>query len=89
MLRIRGCRSEFLSPYDPAVLFHPWFMFYRKDVLAAKGLLPPESWEEVLLLATQLNGTDVDGDGVGDHALCFNTKRNCQVGCGNVLQHAA
>ena len=47
-------------------------MLYRTDLFAAAGLSrPPATWAEVLTAAAALNGTDMDGDGEEDFALCF------------------
>lgn len=43
----------------------------RRDVFKERGLSPPNTWEEMVELAKQLNGTDFSGDGEGDFALCF------------------
>jgi hypothetical protein len=37
-------------------------------------LVVPNSWGELVALAKQLNGTDWNGDGMGDFAVCFDTK---------------
>lgn len=47
------------------------FVYYRRDVLASAGADPPATWKDVLALAKQLNGTDMNGDGVGDFGLCM------------------
>ena len=45
-------------------------MYYRKDVFLAHNVSVPNTWDEYLQIAQLLNGTDMDGDGVGDYALC-------------------
>ncbi|KAG1660559.1 hypothetical protein FOA52_002003 [Chlamydomonas sp. UWO 241] len=49
----------------------PIFVYYRKDVFAAAGLAPPVHWDDFLLAAKTLNGSDFNDDGVADHALCI------------------
>ena len=48
----------------------PILLAYRRDLLAARGLAAPETWAQMLDMAALLNGTDMNGDGVGDYALC-------------------
>ncbi|KAG1660556.1 hypothetical protein FOA52_002000 [Chlamydomonas sp. UWO 241] len=50
---------------------NPVSLYYRKDVFAGAGLAPPAHWDDVLAAARVLNGSDFNGDGVGDHALCI------------------
>ncbi len=38
-------------------------MYYRRDVLAAARLPVPETWEDLLLVARALNGSDFNNDG--------------------------
>eukprot|EP00198_Chlamydomonas_reinhardtii_P006617 XP_001695953.1 predicted protein [Chlamydomonas reinhardtii] len=53
-------------------------MLYRTDLFAAAGLSrPPATWAEVLTAAAALNGTDMDGDGEEDFALCFRPDPDC------------
>ncbi|KAG2434059.1 hypothetical protein HXX76_007787 [Chlamydomonas incerta] len=53
-------------------------MLYRTDALAAAGLSrPPATWAEVLAVATAINGTDLDGDGLREFALCFRPDPDC------------
>jgi multiple sugar transport system substrate-binding protein len=40
-------------------------LFYRKDIFAAKGLVPPKTWDEFLSVAKKLT-EDKNGDGVID-----------------------
>ncbi|KAG1669680.1 hypothetical protein FOA52_002064 [Chlamydomonas sp. UWO 241] len=49
----------------------PFFVFYRKDVFAMAGLGVPNTWDDVVLAAKLLNGSDFNRDGTTDHALCF------------------
>ncbi|GIL42591.1 hypothetical protein Vafri_564, partial [Volvox africanus] len=47
-------------------------LYWRRDVFsAAKLMAPPTTWEELLAVATLLNGTDMNGDGQPDAALCL------------------
>ena len=48
-------------------------MFYRADVLEASRHGVPSSWEDLLQVATALNGTDLDGDGNRDYGVCIST----------------
>ena len=45
-------------------------LYYRRDVLARLGQPVPETWQQLLELAELINGTDLNEDGVLDHALC-------------------
>mmetsp|Transcript_28764 Transcript_28764/g.85064 ORF Transcript_28764/g.85064 Transcript_28764/m.85064 type:complete len:1264 (-) Transcript_28764:2219-6010(-) len=47
------------------------YMYYRTDIFQAAGLDAPNTWEDFLIAARQLNGTDFNGDGVGDYAVCW------------------
>lgn len=47
------------------------FMVFRKDILDAAGLDPPRTWRDFLSLAAEFNGTDMNGDGVGDYGACI------------------
>ncbi|KAG1676528.1 hypothetical protein FOA52_000071 [Chlamydomonas sp. UWO 241] len=55
----------------------PVVTYYRKDVLAKAGLDPPVTWDDLLVAAERLNGTDFNGDGEGDYALCFQLNVEC------------
>ncbi|GLI69213.1 hypothetical protein VaNZ11_013786 [Volvox africanus] len=47
-------------------------LYWRRDVFAvAKLMAPPTTWEELLAVARLLNGTDMNGDGKPDAALCL------------------
>ncbi|EFJ41699.1 hypothetical protein VOLCADRAFT_98288 [Volvox carteri f. nagariensis] len=53
-------------------------LYWRRDLLAAVNLTaPPATWEELLEVAAVLNGTDLNGDGRPDAALCWQLQ-----GCG-------
>ncbi len=47
------------------VLFH-----WRKDVLQRFGQQPPKTWDDLLAVAKAINGSDYNGDGVPDFAIC-------------------
>ena len=47
-------------------------MYARRDILSARGLATPSNWEDLLDLAAEVNGTDFNGDGVPDRAICIN-----------------
>ncbi|KAG1677569.1 hypothetical protein FOA52_014467 [Chlamydomonas sp. UWO 241] len=49
----------------------PFFLYYRKDLFAMIGLGAPTTWEDVMLAAKMLNGSDFNLDGTPDHALCI------------------
>ncbi len=50
-------------------------LYWRRDVLASYGLTSaPATWDDLLAVATAINGTDLDGDGQGDPALCWHTQ---------------
>ncbi|MEW5319035.1 MAG: hypothetical protein WDW38_010211 [Sanguina aurantia] len=52
-------------------------LYYRADVLAAKGIPAPVTWEEVLQLAGELEGQDFNGDGVPDYSFCMQRAGDC------------
>ena len=60
---------------------HRFMMFVRKDILEATGLPIPNTWNELLVVAAALNGTDMNGDGVPDRSLCLNRKPLCRSVC--------
>jgi hypothetical protein len=70
LLRAAGSQPEQITtlPLDNAMLL----LFYRADVLEQHQMLPPSSWDQLLKLAAALNGTDMNGDGTSDHAVCIN-----------------
>lgn len=50
-------------------------LYWRRDMFSAANLSgPPATWEELLAVATVLNGTDLNGDGLPDAALCWQTE---------------
>jgi hypothetical protein len=74
-----GGTSEDVSLYfDPhnQRLWH--LMFYRRDIFRRHNISSaPQTLDELLEVAQQLNGTDFDGDGVPDYALCYNEQPFC------------
>jgi hypothetical protein len=74
-----GGTSEDVSLYfDPhnQRLWH--LMFYRRDIFHRHNISSaPQTLDELLEVAQQLNGTDFDGDGVPDYALCYNEQPFC------------
>ncbi|KAJ9518595.1 hypothetical protein QJQ45_018524, partial [Haematococcus lacustris] len=67
---------ESIVTYDGAVVGLPVYvgfsyMTYRRDVLADRGLVVPNTWDDVLEVARLINGTDMSGDGIGDAAICL------------------
>ncbi|MEO9824054.1 MAG: extracellular solute-binding protein [Paracoccaceae bacterium] len=53
-------------------------MYYRRDILEANGLEPPNTWDEYLDIASKINGQDMNGDGEPDYGSCIFKKRNAQ-----------
>ncbi|GFH14951.1 uncharacterized protein HaLaN_11094, partial [Haematococcus lacustris] len=55
-------------------------LYFRRDVLLAAGVtITPSTWDDVVTLAERLNGTDYNGDGVGDWAVCHTLTNTCQA----------
>ncbi len=48
-----------------------YFLYYRRDVLAAAKLPVPATWDDLLLVAQTLNGSDFNNDGRPDYAMCL------------------
>lgn len=46
-------------------------MACRRDVFAKRNLSVPVTWDEFLDVALALNGSDFNGDGKPDYALCL------------------
>ncbi|EFJ47381.1 hypothetical protein VOLCADRAFT_92015 [Volvox carteri f. nagariensis] len=63
--------------YDGKVVAIPldgdlMLMYYRRDLFLRYNLSVPVTWDDFVQLAEQMNGTDVDGDGVPDlYGACF------------------
>ncbi|KAG1676531.1 hypothetical protein FOA52_000074 [Chlamydomonas sp. UWO 241] len=56
---------------------NPVLLYYRKDVFAKSEIDLPITWDDLLAIAERLNGTDFNGDGKGDHALCVQFNGDC------------
>ncbi|KAL6749500.1 hypothetical protein V8C86DRAFT_994651 [Haematococcus lacustris] len=52
-------------------------LHYRRDVLAAAGLAVPQTWPQLLHVATRLNGSDMNGDGSPDWGICLERDPDC------------
>jgi hypothetical protein len=75
---LTGTGSESIAPAGPSnPSGQPWFVFYRRDVFAAAEIAHPETMDDILSAARQLNGSDFNGDGVPDYSVCFNTYPGC------------
>jgi hypothetical protein len=67
--------SIYLESKNQSVLH---LMHFRRDVFQRHNISSaPQTWAELLQVAQQLNGTDFDGDGLPDYALCYNTQQHC------------
>ena len=42
-------------------------LYLRRDLLLSNNLSAPVTWEDLADLVERLNGTDMNGDGVGDY----------------------
>lgn len=67
---------EVSASYDKAIVGLPIFnglpyLYLRRDVFAMQNLTAPHTWSDLLDLARALNGTDFNGDGQPDYAMCF------------------
>jgi ABC-type glycerol-3-phosphate transport system substrate-binding protein len=49
-------------PLDGDILL----LYYRRDLFAKHGLTVPQTWDDMLELASRMNGTDTNGDGQPD-----------------------
>jgi hypothetical protein len=75
---LSGTGDETISPTSPLVRNgQPWFLFYRRDIFAAANISKPETMDDVLSAASRLNGSDFNGDGKADFAVCFNPVVTC------------
>lgn len=56
-------------------------VFYRTDIkpetVHATGL---DTWQQLLSIVQAVNGTDMDGDGMGDWGLCMDLHKGCMGG---------
>ena len=64
------------SLYEGKVLTLPlagdfFSLLYREDVFASLGRTPPRTLEEYVRTSHDLNGTDLNGDGVPDYGSCI------------------
>ena len=64
------------SLYESTVLTLPLTgdfvsLFYREDIFSSRGMSVPRTLEEHVLTSQELNGTDLNGDGVPDFGSCF------------------
>eukprot|EP00759_Apiculatamorpha_spiralis_P056702 PhF_6_TR8287/c1_g3_i3/m.12725/K02027/ABC.MS.S; multiple sugar transport system substrate-binding protein len=67
---------DYISSFNHRIYVLPvdgdhFLLYYRKDMLLQYGMLPPRTWDDVLSVAKVLNGTDMNGDGVPDYAMCY------------------
>eukprot|EP00955_Chlamydomonas_euryale_P107451 365768-Chlamydomonas_euryale.AAC.4 len=46
-------------------------MYLRRDLFEKAGLGVPTTWDDLLIAANIINGTDIDGDGHGDYSFCL------------------
>jgi hypothetical protein len=42
-----------------------------RDILDKSKMKIPDTWQELIEVAKQINGTDLNGDNESDYALCF------------------
>jgi hypothetical protein len=71
---------------DISVYLEPKFqrvqhlMHFRRDIFRRHNVSrAPQTWAELLELTARLNGTDFDGDGTPDYALCYNMQQHCRA----------
>jgi hypothetical protein len=76
-----GTTMDDISIYkDPKNRHVQHLMHYRRDVFDRFNVSAvPQTWDELLELAARLNGTDFDGDGTPDFALCYNAQMQCRA----------
>ncbi|GAX72747.1 hypothetical protein CEUSTIGMA_g203.t1 [Chlamydomonas eustigma] len=76
------------KPYQPAESIVRGFLpvrtylltFFRKDVLLSRNVTAvPQTWNQLLSVLQSVNGTDMDGDGVEDWALCLDLQPPCKA----------
>jgi multiple sugar transport system substrate-binding protein len=63
---LAACGAESTATYDGKLYAIPWFnngpgLYYRKDLLDAKGLKPPKTYDELLNAAKQTQTADIVG----------------------------
>lgn len=66
---------EYLCLYDNNIYTLPFdgdqfLLFYRRDLQERDGWDIPKTWDELIALAEQYQGQDLDGDGIEDYAIC-------------------
>eukprot|EP00798_Chlamydomonas_sp_ICE-L_P031506 gene31505-6690_t len=54
-------------------------LHYRRDIFTAQGWDVPQTWDQLLSLAKEANGMDMNGDGVPDFGFCMEARSNCLV----------
>ncbi|MEO8398100.1 MAG: extracellular solute-binding protein, partial [Chloroflexota bacterium] len=57
--------------------FH--MVYYRTDVLKTLNMEPPKTWDEYVAISKAANGTDMNGDGVGDFGSCISMAKAQQA----------
>jgi ABC-type glycerol-3-phosphate transport system substrate-binding protein len=72
---------EYLSTYGRSTFVVPndadfFYMAYRNDIFSKLDIQSPETWEDYLMIAQRLNGTDMNNDGVGDFGTCWVTAQD-------------
>jgi hypothetical protein len=73
-----GTGSESISESDPShSIGMPWLVSYRRDIFAAAKIAHPETMDDILSAARQLNGSDFNADGAADYSVCFNPNPGC------------
>ncbi len=48
-----------------------YLLYYRKDILDSQNIPVPATWDDLVLAAQRLNGSDFNNDTRSDYALCF------------------
>lgn len=64
---VRG--SHFAMP----VMALPSHLLYRGDLFTSYGISVPHSWDDVIRIARQYGGRDLDGDGSPEYGVCFDS----------------
>jgi multiple sugar transport system substrate-binding protein len=54
-------------------------VYYRSDLLRARRMAPPVTWDAYLEIAKAFHGKDLNGDGKADYGSCISKKRNAQA----------
>ena len=63
---------RFVAEYRERAIAIPYqiefpMLYYRRDLVS----VPPKTWEELIEIAAQVNGTDMNNDGSPDPAICM------------------